>query len=156
MLCRADSDNAKVVQARRPHHKEARRGFSLVEIMIVIAIIGLLAGVVTINVRGRMAKARETVARQDIRNIVHALDEFWSENKRFPTNEEGLTVLYTKTEKHPEPLLAKEPVDPWGRAYVYICPGAKSAFEVISRGPDNRDTGAGVISSDDLPQKASP
>ena len=146
MLCRA----------QWTHSRTRRGGFSLVEIMIVIAIIGLLAGVVTINVRGRMAKARETVARQDIANIVSALDQFWSENKRFPTNEEGLAVLYTKTEKHPEPLLAKEPVDPWGRSYVYICPGAKSAYEVISRGPDNRDTGAGVISSDDLPQKASP
>lgn len=129
-------------------------GFSLVEIMIVIAIIGLLAAAVTISVRGPMLRARENVARQDIAVIVGALDRFWAENNRYPTSDEGLAVLCAKTEKQPEPFLPKLPVDPWGRPYVYVCPGSKGPYEVLSLGPEGREGSAGVISSDSVTQKA--
>ncbi len=141
---------------RHPRRRAVPTGFSLVEIMIVIVIIGLLAGVVTVNVRSYLLKAKQNVARQDIAVIVSALDRFWADNGRYPTNDEGLAALCSKTAKHPEPLLAREPVDPWGRSYVYICPGSKGPYEVICKGPDNRDSGEGVISSDDLPTKAAP
>jgi general secretion pathway protein G len=143
-------------RTHRPRPAAWTAGFSLVEIMIVIVIIGLLAGVVTVNVRSYLLKAKQNVARQDIAVIVSALDRFWADNGRYPTNDEGLAALCVKSAKHPEPLLAREPVDPWGRAYVYICPGSKGPYEVLCKGPDNRDSGEGVISSDDLPPKATP
>lgn len=132
-----------------------RRGFSLVEIMIVIVIIGLLAGVVTVNVRRYLIKAKQNVARQDIATIVHALDSFWAEYDRYPTNEEGLEALIRPTEKNPEPLLAgKEiPRDPWDRAYLYNSPGADGPYEVICLGADGREGGEGAdmdITSDKL------
>jgi general secretion pathway protein G len=127
-----------------------RRGFSLVEIMIVIVIIGLLATAVTYNVRNYLTKAKQNVARQDITVLMNALDRFWADNGRYPTNDEGLAVLSRKTDKNPEPLLAKEPLDPWGKPYTYSCPGSNPnyPYEITCQG-------AG-ISSNDLTQKAGP
>jgi general secretion pathway protein G len=132
-------------------------GFSLIEIMIVIVIIGLLAGVVTVNVRGNLIKAKQTIARQDLSVIVDALARFWSEHSRYPTNDEGLNVLWQKPASGAEPYLTKEPVDPWGRSYVYVSPGPNGPFVVICLGADGQEGGEGAdadISSDDLPQKA--
>lgn len=131
------------------------RGFSLVEIMIVIVIIGLLAGVVTVNVRSYLIKAKQNVAKQDIANIVHALDSFWAEYNRYPTNEEGLTSLVQPTDKNPEPLLAGRtvPTDPWGRTYVYYSPGSNGPYEVLTLGADGREGGDSAdkdITSDNL------
>ena len=131
------------------------RGFSLVEIMIVIVIIGLLAGVVTINVRSYLIKAKQNVARQEIANIMHALDSFWAEYNRYPTNEEGLEILIRPTEKNPEPLLTgrEAPRDPWDREYLYNSPGSSGPYEVISLGADGREGGEGAdadITSDKL------
>jgi len=136
--------------------KEAGRtlkGFSLVEIMIVIVIIGLLAGVVTFNVRGYINRANQARVKADISQIVTAVDDFWAENKRYPTNEEGIAILSTPSEKHPDPYLNKEPVDPWGQPYQYNSPGAKGPYEIICLGADGREGGTGAdadISSDDL------
>ena len=132
-----------------------RRGFSLVEIMIVIVIMGLLATAVTINVRGYIIKSKQNIARQDISVMVAALGSFWADNNRYPTNDEGLTILARKSDKTGEPYLTKDPVDPWGHAYVYNGPGRKGPFEVICLGGDGREGGDGAdadISSDDVPQ----
>ena len=129
------------------------RGFSLVELMIVIVIIGLLAGVVTINVRHHLLRARQGTARQEIATIVHALNVFYAECGRYPTNEEGLAVLKSAGEKFPEPLLEGGLEDPWGRPYQYNSPGASAPFEVISYGADGREGGDGIeadITSDAL------
>jgi len=128
----------------------ARRAFSLVEIMIVIVIIGLLAGVVTINVRHYLTKAKQNAARQGIATIVQALDSYWAVYNRYPTNEEGLSVLVKATDKMPEPLLKNEPIDPWGRPFVYNSPGPNGPYQVVCLGPDGREGGEGVITSDDL------
>ena len=129
-------------------------GFSLVEIMIVVVIIGLLAGVVTVNVRGYLTSAKQNVARQDLARIRDALDRFWSEYDRYPTNEEGLALLSRPTEKLLEPLLSAEPRDPWDRPYQYTCPGPDgSPYEVSCLGADGREGGSGAdadISSRDL------
>jgi len=121
-----------------------RRAFSLVEIMIVIVIIGLLAGVVTINVRSYLTKARQSTARVEIATIVQALNTFYATCGRYPTNEEGLDVLSKPTDKNPEPLLEGKPTDPWGRPYQYVCPGASVPFEVICLGADGREGGEGA------------
>lgn len=133
-----------------------RGGFSLVEIMIVIMIIGLLAGVVTVNVRSYLTKAKQNVARQDLAVIVGALQRYMAENNRPPTSDEGIGVLCRKSDKTSDPFLSAEPVDPWGHAYVYLCPGPKDAFAVICLGADGKEGGEGAdadISSDDLNTK---
>jgi general secretion pathway protein G len=130
-----------------------RSAFSLVEIMVVIVIIGLLAGVVTINVRGYLMKAKCNTARQEIATIVHGLDTFYATYGRYPTNEEGLEILTRPTDKLPEKLLSGELTDPWGRGYQYNCPGSSGPYEVICYGADGREGGGGVevdITSDDL------
>jgi len=123
-------------------------GFSLVEVMIVIVIIGLLAGAVTINVRRYMTKAKRNIAKQDIAVICEALDTYWAEKGRYPTNDEGLGVLVAPSDGG-ESLLAGTTDglrDPWGRPYTYNCPASRSdgPYEVICYGADGRDGGDGA------------
>jgi len=121
--------------------------------MIVIVIIGLLAGVVTVNVRSYIIKARQNAARQEIATIVHALDTFYATYSRYPTNDEGIEALTKPTEKLVEPPLTKMPADPWGNAYQYNAPGSKGPYEVVCYGADGREGGEGAdadISSDSL------
>jgi general secretion pathway protein G len=134
-------------------NRRMRRAFSLVEVMIVIVIIGLLAGVVTVNVRSYLTRAKQNAARQEIATIVHALDAFYSTYGRYPTNDEGIDVLSRPSEKLPEPPLNGAPVDPWGQRYQYNSPGTTGPFEVICHGADGREGGDGVdqdITSDNL------
>lgn len=121
-----------------------RHGFSLVEIMIVIVIIGMLAGAVTVNVRSYIVRAKQNAARQEIATLVHAIETFYSIYDRYPTNEEGLAVLCRPLDKIPESLLSAEPIDPWGRPYQYNCPGAKNPYEIVSYGADGREGGDGA------------
>ena len=132
--------------------RRRRRGFSLVEIMVAVVIIGLLAGIVAINVRGHMIRARQTAARSEIRTMADALEQFYIAYSRYPTNEEGLEVLTRPTEKLPEPLLKSAPTDPWGNDYEYSTHGGGS-YEIICYGRDGRAGGDGEdadISSDNL------
>ena len=118
----------------------SRWAFSLVEVLVVIVIIGLLAGAVTINVRNYLVKAKQSRARQDIAMLMDALDRYWSEYGRYPTNEEALVLLTKPTDKMPDPPLRGmgEPKDSWGKPYLYNCPGANWAFEVICLGADGQ------------------
>jgi general secretion pathway protein G len=120
--------------------------------MVVIVIIGLLAGLVTINVRGYMTKARRETARSEIGRIVDALGSFYAASGRYPTNDEGLEVLVSG----PEPLLSGKLTDPWDRPYQYNVQGPQGPYEVICYGADGREGGEGAdadISSKDLKQK---
>lgn len=138
---------------RRGRPARVRRGFSLVEVMVVLVIIGLLAGVVTVNVRAYLLKARQTTARQEIASICQALGTFYATHGRYPTNEEGLGALTRPTDRLPEPLLSGRPVDPWDHPYQYLSPGSTGPFEVVCYGADARPGGEGLdadISSDDL------
>ena len=129
--------------------RNSKRAFSLVEIMIVIVIIGLLAGVVTVNVRGYLTKAKQNIAKQNISTFVSALDQFWAEAGRYPTNEEGLSTL---TQGSGDESLLKQGsslIDPWGNPYQYTSPGPVGPFEVSSLGPDGQE-GSDDISSDNL------
>jgi len=118
-----------------------RAGFSLVEIMVVLVIIGLLAGLVGINVRGYLIKAKYNAAKTEIATICDALEAFYTEYDRYPSNEEGLLVLTEPSERMPEALLDREPVDPWGRSYVYNQPGREGPYEVMSLGADGSEGG---------------
>jgi len=128
----------------KPVFGAPQRGLTLVELMVVIIIIGLLASIITINVRGHLVKARQSVAKQEIATIVQALETFYATYGRYPTNEEGLAILTRPTEKLPEKLLDGEPIDPWGRPYQYNSPGANGPYEVISYGADGREGGQGA------------
>ena len=130
-----------------------RNGFSLVELMVVIVILGLLAGVVTISVRGYLIRSRQQIARTEISTIQNALDTFYSQHSRYPTNEEGIEVLAKKSEDGIDALLSKVPVDPWKNPYEYHSPGKNGPYEIICYGADHREGGTGEnrdISSDEL------
>jgi general secretion pathway protein G len=136
-----------------------RRGFSLVELMVVIVIIGLLAGVATMSVRSYLVRGKQGVARLEIAKICQAIDTFYSQFDRYPTNDEGLAILAAKTQEFPDGLLNKIPIDPWGQPYQYNQPGRNTPYEVISYGGDHREGGTGAdadLSSADVQQAAQP
>ena len=144
-----------------PHPRRARRprirAFSLVEIMVVLVIIGLLAALVTINVRGYLATAKVNAARADLATLATSLESFYLAHDRYPTSDEGLGVLTRSTSRLTEPLLTRLPPDPWGRAYVYNQPGRDGQpYEVMSLGADGREGGEGAdadIGSWDVEQR---
>lgn len=154
--------------ARRPtcksvlfdtHSKERQRAFTVVELMVVIVIIGLLAGVVTISVRSYLIRSRQNVAKMEIAKICQALETFYAQFDRYPTNEKGIAALTEKSTAFADGLLSKIPVDPWGNAYEYQSPGRKGTYEVVSYGADHREGGTGAdtdISSDDLSDQIKP
>ncbi len=153
MCCRRTTGHPGAKGRAEHPRRRARGGFSLVEVMIVIVIIGLLAGVVTVNVRSYLFQARRNIARQDISVIVSELDRYWGLYGAYPNNEQGLEVLTRPSEKLPEPPLEAIPVDPWGRAYQYISPATDAPYEVICLGADGRPGGEGIdadLSSKDL------
>src|SRR5579872_7562448 len=90
-----------------------RRAFSLVELMVVIVIIGLLAGVATISVRSYLVRGKQNVARLEISKICQALETFYGHFDHYPTAEEGIAALATKSDAFPDGLLNKVPLDPW-------------------------------------------
>lgn len=120
------------------------RGFSFIEVMIAVVIIGLLAGAVALKVGGNVAKARRNRAQSDIANIVTALETHRLNTGRLPTTSQGLGVLSSLSHLN----------DPWDRPYEYFRPGSAGAeFEVVSYGGDGREGGEGGdadISSADL------
>jgi general secretion pathway protein G len=123
--------------------RRVRLGFSLVELMVVIVIMGLLAGVTTISIRSYLVSGKQNVARLEISKICQAIDTFYGQYDRYPTAEEGILVLATKSDAFPDGLLSKVPVDPWGKPYEYIVPGRSGPYEVISYGADHREGGTG-------------
>ena len=138
-------------RARRAHPaKTARRGFTLVEIMVVVVIIGLLAALVGPRLIGQSETAKITAARTQIKNFEQSLELFHLNNGFFPTTDQGLMALIEKPTMQPEPknyqkggyLNAKAlPKDPWGNEYVYLCPGQQGDYDIISYGADGREGG---------------
>lgn len=109
------------------------RGFSFLEVMAVIVIIGILAGAVGFKFKNYIDKAKVNRAKGDISTIQNAVEAFRSDKGRYPTNDEGLEVLSLTTKK-----------DPWGRLYIYTCPGRENDFEIISYGRDGMEGGEGI------------
>lgn len=127
------------------------RGFTLIEILVVIVILGVLAALIVPNVIQRPDEARVTVAKSDVAAIMQALKLYRLDNQRYPTAEQGLAALVVKPEVPPVPpnwksggYLEKLPKDPWGRPYVYINPGVRGEIEIMSFGADGQAGGGGV------------
>ena len=128
----------------KSHARRAlERGMTLIEVMVVLVILGLIAGAVAVNVVGRLAEARVQQAKNDVRQIADQVDAFKAMRGRFPTTEEGLNVLIQ--EKFLKPNHEGKIVDPWGREYVYLYPGQAHAdsFDVKTYGGDGQPGGDG-------------
>lgn len=126
------------------------RGFTLIEVMVVIVIIGILAALIVPKVMSRPNEARVAAARQDIASIVQALKLYKLDNLRYPTTEQGLQALVRKPAIAPIPrnwksdgYLERLPKDPWGSPYQYLQPGMHSDVDVMSMGADGAVGGEG-------------
>jgi general secretion pathway protein G len=136
--------------SRRPGARRAR-GFTLIEIMVVVIIIGLLASVVVLNILPNVDKAKVSKAKQDIQSMELALSEFYLDNSKYPTSEQSLAALVQQPTdpsiKHWKPggYLERVSKDPWGNPYLYVYPGTHGkAFDLYTLGADGQPGGDGI------------
>ncbi|MDH4174795.1 MAG: type II secretion system major pseudopilin GspG [Betaproteobacteria bacterium] len=122
-------------------------GFTLLELLVVVVIIGVLAGFVAPRYFGQVGKSEVNVAKAQIDALEKALDQYRLDVGRYPTKELGLKALVERPANEPKwngPYLRKDvPLDPWGKPYVYKIPGEKSEIELLSYGKDGQPGGSG-------------
>jgi general secretion pathway protein G len=125
-------------------------GFTLVEIMVVVVIIGILGALVVPKLLGRTGDARVTAAKTDIATMMQALKLYKLDNQRYPSTEQGLQALITKPTAGPAAngwksggYMEKLPKDPWGNAYQYLSPGIHGEVDIFSLGADGQPGGTG-------------
>lgn len=125
-----------------------QRGFTLIEIMVVVVILGILAAIVVPKVMDRPDAARITKAKQDIRALESALNLYKLDNFNYPSTDQGLEALTQKPSGSPEPrnwkkggYLDRLPKDPWGNEYQYLNPGIQGSVDIFSFGADGRSGG---------------
>jgi general secretion pathway protein G len=130
--------------------RAAEAGFTLTEMMVVIAIIGLLSTVVVINVLPLLGTAREDKVRADLATLESSLTTFYATYGRFPSTDEGLEALVEPPEEDrvsaryaEEGFIERLPEDPWGREYQYLFPGEQGRYDLYSLGADGRPGGEG-------------
>ncbi|MGU2529205.1 GspG family T2SS major pseudopilin variant XcpT [Pseudomonas aeruginosa] len=133
----------------RPLQRRQQSGFTLIEIMVVVVILGILAALVVPQVMSRPDQAKVTVAKGDIKAIAAALDMYKLDNFAYPSTQQGLEALVKKPTGNPQPknwnkdgYLKKLPVDPWGNPYQYLAPGTMGPFDLYSLGADGKEGGS--------------
>ncbi len=129
--------------------RRVARGFTLIELMVVIVILGVLGTLVVPRLMSKPDEARVTAAKTNLSSIMQALDMYRLDNQRYPTAEQGLVALAVRPTAAPVPnnwkqYLKEAPVDPWGRPYVFLNPGIKAEIDVMSYGADGQQGGEGV------------
>ncbi|HWW06460.1 type II secretion system major pseudopilin GspG [Collimonas sp.] len=152
--------NTMPAPVRRRSSLIVQRGFTLIEIMVVVVIMGILAALVVPKLMGRTDDARIQAARQDIGTLMQALKLYKLDNQRYPTTEQGLQALVAKPTSGPAAngwksggYIDKLPKDPWGNPYQFLSPGLKGEVDIFSYGPDGQAGGEhndAVIGSWDL------
>jgi general secretion pathway protein G len=124
-----------------------QRGFTLIEIMVVVVIIGLMAAVITPMVMGNVEKAQRSKAEQDLRALENILDMYKLDNNTYPTTEQGLKALVTKpadpnlTNWNPQGYAKRVSKDPWGQEYHYEYPGTHGQYDLYTLGADKEPGG---------------
>jgi general secretion pathway protein G len=126
-----------------------QRGFSLIEIMVVVVILGILASIVVPKIISRPDEARVVKAKQDVIAIQNALDLYKLDNGFYPSTDQGIMALVTKPNTSPEPrdwkhYLKSLPKDPWNREYLYLNPGQHGDVDVFTLGADGQPGGTGI------------
>lgn len=131
--------------------RASQRGFTLIEIMVVVVILGILAAVVVPRIMDRPDDARIAKAKQDIRVLESALNLYKLDNFYYPSTQQGLEALVAKPSGEPQPKNYKQggyikslPKDPWGNPYQYLSPGVKSDVDIFTLGADNQPGGEGA------------
>jgi general secretion pathway protein G len=123
-------------------------GFTLIELMVVLVIIGVLAALIVPNVLDRADDARVTAAKTDVANLAQAIKLYKLDNQRYPSSEQGLLALTMKPTSGLVPsnwrrYVDKVPNDPWGRSYLYLNPGIRGEIDLFSLGADGEPGGEG-------------
>ncbi|WP_295684407.1 type II secretion system major pseudopilin GspG [uncultured Nevskia sp.] len=140
-------------QTQKRTQKRAVGGFTLIEIMVVVVIIGILAAIVAPNIFDQPDKARQVKAKQDIAAIETALNLYKLDNFNYPSTQQGLEALVAPPQGEPPArnwkpggYLKSVPRDPWQNPYQYLSPGVKGEIDVFSLGADNKPGGDGSAS----------
>ncbi|GAA0838882.1 GspG family T2SS major pseudopilin variant XcpT [Marinobacter szutsaonensis] len=127
-----------------------QRGFTLIEIMVVMVILGLLVAIVAPNIMGRSDQAKVTIAETQLKNIQSALDLYRLDNSHYPSTQQGLEALVSRPSGSPEPknwnqdgYLKSVPEDPWGNQFQYVSPGTEGPYDLYSYGADGQEGGDG-------------
>ena len=130
-------------------NERRQAGFTLIEIMVVVVILGILAALVVPQVMSRPEQAKVTVAKGDIKAVAAALDMYKLDNFAYPSTQQGLEALVTKPSGNPQPknwnrdgYLKRLPKDPWGNEYQYLSPGTRGQFDLYSFGADGKPGGS--------------
>lgn len=130
--------------------KRNQSGFTLIEVMVVVVILGILASVVVPRIMDNPDKARIVKAKQDIRVLESSLDQYRLDNFSYPTTDQGLEALVSRPGGSPEPAnypehgyIKKLPKDPWGSDYLYLSPGEHGEVDIYSLGADGAPGGTG-------------
>ena len=129
--------------------RRSQSGFTLIEIMVVVVMLGILAALVVPQVMNRPDQAKVTVAKGDIKAIGAALDMYKLDNFAYPSTQQGLEALVSRPSGNPPPknwnkdgYLKKLPIDPWGNPYQYLSPGSKGTYDLYSLGADGKEGGS--------------
>ena len=113
-----------------------KQGFTLVELMVSLVILALLASAVAVSIRSYLIRSKQSIAKIEISRMSQAVEAFYATFDRYPTNDEGIEVLVSKSDEFPEGLLDFLPSDPWGNSYEYRSPGDSTPFEIVSLGAE--------------------
>jgi general secretion pathway protein G len=144
----AGAEKGYAMRVIKPSVRAAEQGFTLLEIMVVVVIIGLLAAMVVPSLMSNVDTAQISRTKQDIRGIETALNLYRLDNFRYPSGEDGLQALVTNPGETAAPnwqqKLKKVPLDPWNQPYQYLNPGRHSEFDVFSFGADGQEGGEGL------------